>query len=98
MPWELETASLCTTRPQLRHCAQNEVVEVECTLSQLEATTKGSEDAQKPFERLKRKNWRWRLVYDLSLQLVKRRKRVMMSWITCHQRWIKLWNIRGVVS
>ena len=25
----------------------------------------------------------------------KRRKRVMMSWITCHQRWIKLWNIRG---
>ena len=27
---------------------------------------KGAEKAQKSFELLKQKNWRWRLVYDLS--------------------------------
>ena len=28
-PWESETADLCKTRPQLRHCSLNEVVEVD---------------------------------------------------------------------
>ena len=31
--------------------------------------TKGSEEAQKPFELLKRRGWKWRLVYDPSLHL-----------------------------
>ena len=40
-PWEPQTADFCTTRPQLRHCAQNEVVEVELALSQSQATQLG---------------------------------------------------------
>ena len=40
-PWELEIADFCTTRLQLRHCSQNEVVEVEFALFQSEATELG---------------------------------------------------------
>ena len=36
--WEPETVDFCTTGSQLRHCSQNEVVEVEFALSQLEPT------------------------------------------------------------
>ena len=32
-PWEPGTADFCTTRPQLRHCSQNEVVKVEFAVS-----------------------------------------------------------------
>ena len=28
MPWELETADFCATKPQLCHCSEDEVVEV----------------------------------------------------------------------
>ena len=35
--------------------------------------TKGSEDAQKPFELLKRRGWKWRLVYDPSITSARKR-------------------------
>ena len=35
--------------------------------------TKGSEEAQKPFELLKRRGWKWRLVYDPSFTLARKR-------------------------
>ena len=40
-PWEPETADLCATRLQLRHCSHNEDVEVELALFQSEATQLG---------------------------------------------------------
>ena len=35
--------------------------------------TKGSEEAQKPFELLKRRGWKWRLVYDPSFTSARKR-------------------------
>ena len=35
--------------------------------------TKGSEEAQKPFELLKRRGWKWRLVHDPSFTSARKR-------------------------
>ena len=35
--------------------------------------TKGSEEAQKPFELLKRRGWKWRLVYGPSFTSARKR-------------------------
>ena len=53
-PWEPETADFCTTRPQWRHCSQNEVVEVEFALSQSQSTQLGV-SPETAFARLFRK-------------------------------------------
>ena len=37
-PWEPETADFCATKPQLRSCSENEVVDGEFAISQSEAT------------------------------------------------------------
>ena len=55
--------------------------------------TKGSEVAQKPFEFWTRKKWRWRLVYG-PISPCERAHKVMMSWIPCLQRWMKLWIVQ----
>ena len=38
-----------------------------------ECMTKGSEEAQKPFELFKRRGWKWRLVYDPSFTSARKR-------------------------
>ena len=58
--------------------------------------TKGSGVAQNPFEFVRRKNWRWRQVYYTSFTSArKRHNRVMMSWTSGLQRWMKLWIFQG---
>ena len=58
--------------------------------------TERSEEAQKPFELFKRKTWRERLVCDPSSSSAREgNRRVMMSWVTCFQRWMNLWIILG---
>ena len=37
-PWEPETADLCATKPQFRHCSEDEVLAMEFALSQTYAT------------------------------------------------------------
>ena len=49
--------------------------------------TKGSEEAQKPFELLKRRGWKWRLVYDPSSpRPASEHRRDMTFWTTCPHR------------
>ena len=38
---------------------------------------KGSEEAQKPFELLKRRGWKWRLLYDPSFTSARKRAHVL---------------------
>ena len=69
------------------------LVETQCGLrwthsaAQLaDCMTKRDEEAQKPFELLKRRGWKWRLVYDPSFTSESERRRDMMYWIICPRR------------